>query len=689
MSTLFEEELASEIEVFEAQLKSLLEDSIPQISDIMPSEWTEQNMVMQKPFPGPFRYSLTPYTREIIDCLSASVAVDTIVVMKGAQIGFSNGVIYPGIGWIIANSPGNTFLSVGAPELITPAMDKVETMINATGLTDYIKPQNQRKKNNKTGDTNKKKDFAQGFLIVGSANNHKNIRQLDLQYKFLDDLAAIKAASKESGNTLKKLDGRSAAYADSKKTFLISTPELKLNSNIEEAYEKGDKRKFFIPCPCEGCNEYITLEWSVESEKTPGKMCGITWALKQDGSGQLDKSTVGYTCPKCDGFFNDKNKMEWLNRGKWIATAVAKKENYRSYHISALYAPIGMDGWDKYVNDWIEANPDGQPRNEDLWQVFVNECLGLPYEPPGIALKSTILSMNNTRKYEIGKIPEKLSIADGNGKIVLLTATADLGGLVAGINSTFDDVRLDYEFRAWAESGSSYSFMHGSIGSFTPAHMGKKDEARTLWSYDLSKQNNVWRVFEQLISQPFEVDGTGRKMNIGITGIDTGFAEHQAFSFIDRTNHTVIGIKGDKEHKYIAYGDNSATWKESSARSKLYILKVGKLKDQLAQILGLKWDKNSTDPQPPGFVNFPLPQGEMYGLENYFMHFESEERKMDKNKNFIWLKKTPTAQNHFWDAANYQLAVRDILMENVLKDLKVPNGTWTDFCGWILSNREG
>lgn len=673
------------LDLFGQQLQQLFESSVPEISDIMPSVWTEQNVVMPEPFPGPFRYEKTPYTREIVDNLSASVAVHTVVVKKGAQIGFSSGVIYPGICWIIKNSPGNTFLSVGAPELVEPAMSKVDQYIDNAGIRDLINSQTQRRKNNKTGDTNKKKEFARGFLLVGSANNHKNIRQVDLKYQFIDDLAAIKAASKESGNTLKKLQSRSAAYADSKKTFLITTPEHKKDSNIDAAYELGDKRRYFIPCPC--CKNYITLEWTVESLKTPGKTCGISWGFKENG--QLDKAQVGYVCQVCEEFFDEKNKTEWLNKGEWRPTAVAKKEGYRSYHISALYAPIGMDGWDKYVGDFLEANPEGQPRREDIWQVFVNECLGESYEPPGVSLRSSALAVNNTRDYKVGTVPEKLSLADKNGRIVMLTCAADLGGLVAGINSTYDDVRLDYEVKAWTESGSSYSVTHGSIGTFTPAHMGKKDEARTLWSYDRSHPNNVWKEFVKVIGGRYPIDDDGRFMNITIAGIDTGFADHQAFSFIDYCGNSVVGLKGDKEHKYMAFGDNSAEWKVSTARNKLYILKVGKLKDQLAQILQLRWDKHSTLGQPPGFMNFPKPQDDQYGLEGFFMHYESEERKEDKDGNYIWQKKGRTLQNHFWDVCNYNLALRDIMMDNVLREMKIVNGTWTDFCSLILKFRQG
>jgi len=87
----------SESKLYSDQLKALLESGSVNISDIKPSDWTEQNMIMQKPFPGPFKYSRTPYMREIIDCLSQSHPARTVAIMKGAQVGGSAGVIYPGV----------------------------------------------------------------------------------------------------------------------------------------------------------------------------------------------------------------------------------------------------------------------------------------------------------------------------------------------------------------------------------------------------------------------------------------------------------------------------------------------------------------------------------------------------------------------------------------------------------------
>lgn len=636
----------SDVEIFIGQLKNIARNNVPQISRMLPSAWVEANIVMGKPFPGPFRYRRTPYVREMIDILSPDCPCWGCAVKKGAQIGISSGLIIPGICWKIANNPGNTSLSVGAPDLISKAMDKLDAGIDSSGIRKLISPQAKRARNNKTGDTSKQKDFPNGFVMIWYAGNHKNIRQVDLETQFNDDFVAIKKSSSESGSSKKKLDQRSAAYADTKKIFDISTPEL-VGSNIDEAYEKGDKRRWLIPCPC--CNDFITIDWTIPSLKVPGKMAGITWQLKENG--QLDKATVGYICPLCDGFFDDRNKQEWLNKGEWVPFAVSKLEGYRSYHISALYAPIGMDGWDKYINDYIEANPPGQPRKEDLWHTFMNECLGESYTPDSAGINSGDLE-KNIRGYSIDTVPDAISMADGNGHIVMLTLSCDLGGRYIGdqLKSGYDDARLDWELIGHAESGGTYSLNHGSIGTFTNAYLGKKDAGRELWSYDLSKPNNVWKALDVIRVRKYSIDGGKTHMEIQITGIDSGFADHHVFSYIEsrRATGKIVALKGEKENRPVAVGIDKKHWKYSASRENQFIIQVGHIKDKLRSRVGLVWDRNHK--QPAGLLNFPQRVAGKYEKDNYFAHFEAEHRKIDEKKGtFIWEKKTSNVQNHMWD----------------------------------------
>jgi len=670
--------------IYKEQLIDIVSSAVALISDILPADWTEQNMVMPKPFPGPFRYSRTPYTKEIINCLSQTHPSRTIAIMKGAQIGFSAGVIYPGCGWIIKNNPGNTLLMVGAPDLIEKTMEKLDLMIDSCQLRNYIKPQVLRRRNNKSGDTNLKKEFAGGYISVGSANNHKAIRQVDVQYTFIDDYESIKPESKESGSTKKLLEQRSAAYATTRKNFYISTPERKENSNIEDAYLLGDQRKYLIPCPC--CGEYIELKWTCDLKGRPNELAGITWNADPDG--KLIPGTVGYICQECGEKFDDKNKHELLNLGFWKPTAEPSQPGYYSYHINSLYAPLGMFDWEHYVNDFLEANPPNGARIQHKHKAFVNLVLGETYEEMGESIKASQLQ-KNVMDYSINVIPETLSIKHGNGKIVLLTFACDLNGTIYNeTKGTVDDARLDYELVAWAENGATYSITHGSIGTFIPNESGKKNKVeREKWSYRKNVPNSVWPVLDRILSAKYQTDN-GRNMKIFISGIDTGYCEQEAFSYIDSSNHPLLfGLKGDKEHQKTLFGKDKPNIKPGQSRSKLYLIQVHQIKDNLSAQINLKWDSGNDETQPEGFMNFPHSSDGKYEYNNFYSHYESEQRLPDKDQNWIWQKKSPTAQNHLWDCRVYNMAMREILLFEIKKREKLKAFTWVEFCDRVLGRK--
>lgn len=662
-----------------SQLSAILESAEVQLSDVLPSEWVEANIIMGKPFEGPYRYSKTPYCREIVDRLYGADPALWIAVMKGLQIGLSAGVIIPGMCYIIKESPGNTYFTVGAPDLIDKAVEKLDLMIDNAGLRTYIKPQVKRNKMSKSGDTNTKKDFIGGYINITTPNNHKEWRDVSLQYGFIDDFEAAKSASKESGSTRKLMEGRFAAYADKHKIFYISTPELKQNSNIEPAYLLGDQRKYLIPCPC--CGEFIELRWNIlegigtvwDSPMPDGS--GIVWQLDDDGV--LVEDSVGYVCQKCGGFFDDKDKHELLNNGHWQPTAKPSKLGYYSYHISSLYAPLGMYDWKHYVNNWLECNPVGQPRKESEYKTFVTTCLGICYEM-SVEQPSANSIQRNVRPYQVGEIPEKLSISDGNGRIVLITCAADMNGKE-------NDARLDYEIVAWSEKGASYSIEHGSIGTFIPRENSLKNKVdRQPWTYEFNKPYSVWTEFDKIIDRKFVTD-TNRTMMIFKVGLDCGyFSNNYAYPYIDSKPKfpyvRVIGLKGKGEDDFRPFDKDTKTFMPAKERPNLYILTVGLFKDEIAEHMQLKWAEN--DPQQPfGFMNFPQPSKGLYGFTNFFEHFESEHRIIETAPDgqgiaARWQKKNSTVMNHQFDTRVYNIAVKEIIMDEFRKELKLPKITW-------------
>ena len=72
-------------------LTVLCEESRPDAA-VTVSEWADEHRVLSSKAsaePGLWRTDRTPYLREIMDALSSYSTVETVVVMKGAQVGMS------------------------------------------------------------------------------------------------------------------------------------------------------------------------------------------------------------------------------------------------------------------------------------------------------------------------------------------------------------------------------------------------------------------------------------------------------------------------------------------------------------------------------------------------------------------------------------------------------------------------
>lgn len=660
------------------QLQSLLEHSRIKLSDIKPADWAEAHRVMssaESKWKGKYSYDITPYWREVINELGPDSPTRITGIKKGAQAGGSKGILENIICYYISQHPCNILHLTGHQELADEGVENIDLAIDGCGLRHLI--HDIRVTSRKSGDTAKRKIFPGGKYVSGSVTNHKLLAQRSIGVALIDDFDKGKQSSKESGSTRKLIEYRLAASGDTGKLCFISTPEIK-PSNIEEIYLLGDQRLYNVPCPC--CGAMIPLKWNVEIAGTDGKeRAGIFW--KVDEAGKLISDSVGYVCQECGGFFTDKNKYEINLAGVWMPTCQPSQPLIKTYHLSSLYSPIGMFDWEHYVRDYIEANPkEGQI--EHLHKTFVNLCLGEVFEAQGKTPKGNDLQ-KNCRNYEIGTVPESLSIKDGNGKFVMLTCAADMNGVV-------EDARLDYEVVGWTESGASYSITHGSIGTFIPrenAMTAKEDRER--WTYEFNRSNSVWTEFSKIVSTLYVTD-IGRRMSIAYTGLDCGYyATSYAYPFIDATNLNIIGVKGKDVEKFIIYQKDVQIFHYAKERDKLFLIEVNYIKDIIAQQMALKW-KQGDGPQPPGFMNYPNPGNGRYGWTNFFEHYESEKWVPEERGNgviaYCWKKKTSTSQNHLWDCRVYNIAVRDIFVSKIMEALKIKEYTWADFVKVIVGS---
>ncbi len=649
---------------------------------LKPSEWTEENIFLTSDisrYTGFFKYDRSPYTREVIDCLDPTSPVEMVAVMKCAQSGFTQGVIIPGICYIISETPSNILFMAGDKELVQNSVrTRLDPIIHNSGLSNLIRPNVVKKKNQRTGDTDFSKEFAGGSMIAQGTKNADKLRQISVKYIFADDWDAAPRDDKKEGSIRSLLEKRARSFGSTKKIFYISTPTVEQTSNTLEVYLMGDQRKWNWCCP--HCNEYIPIEFRIKLEN--GENAGIIY--ETNDKGELIPESIHYKCQNCGGKILERQKYDLNLTGKWIPTATPQRPQYRSYQFNALCIPPGFDSWTDIVYSWLDAVPMSGLVDEGKLKSFLNTTLGQTWREKGKVPKITAL-MNNVRSYKLGTVPDVTADEDGNGKIALLTLACDLGGVMDDNN---EDVRVDWEIIAHTTTGVTYSVEHGSIGTFIRKRQRSKREAETYadrvkWTYRHGHPNSVWPELHKLIKKTFNSE-SGNGFDIDITVIDTGHFTRSAYEFINSIDDAfVIGVKGMPEVNFRKVSKDTPTIKRSRQMvGKLYILEVNQIKDILAY--NMKLVQEADGYQPSGFMNFPQPEQNKYNLKSYFKHFEGEhrveEKKGEQVVGFTWKKKNSDVENHFWDVYIYNLAARDIYIDLIRRsDSKYAKLDWEMF----------
>jgi len=647
----------------EITVKKIL-DSLNVISDdLNPVEWIPKHRTIQ-PYvsinmSGKFDWSNTPYMKEITNHLDQYSPTQYIALMKGVRVGGTFALVHNGVPYIMSERPANIMLISANKELARKTMQGVDHGIDGCKIR-HLMTKSSGVKSNSSGDTMESKSFAGGYELFNfGGQSIDNMRQVTASIIIADEIDAIKEKSKEGGSFIKLMGDRAKDAGLLKKIIYLSSPRLLDSSLIYELFLEGDQRVYYVPCP--KCGEYIELVWNERNENNT--RYGIIFDVKNS---EVIKNSVRYRCGKCENEFAETKqlKKDMLNAGYWKPTIERENKTFVSYRLSALYAPPTMDNWYDFAIEYQKAFPRGGIKDDSRYQSFVNSILGMPFKPEGITLKSTRLQ-ENRREYKIGECPFELSKKDGNGEIIIISMACDLNGWE-------DDGRIDYEIVAKSEKGATYSIDAGSFGTFIPkvektaleregVNVAKEDSERIKYTYKLGVENSIWKQFEEKIALTY--GKSERKLTI-IT-IDVGVYKDLAISFVKRIKnmgYTVIPIMGADEEIFTQQNKTETGSIYQIAKvGDIYLLNVNVIKDKLSKYINSESyiDEAGQMQQPPNFMNFPEYDSKQnkYTYRNYFAHYEAEHKLVKKTEGgidrYLWEKKRPGIQNHFWDVRIY------------------------------------
>lgn len=332
-----------ETELLDAWRKALRPD--PRLTV---SEWAERFRWLDEttPEPGPWRNSRTPYLTEIMDSLSPSDPCERVVLEKGTQLGGTQ-TGNNWLGMVMHAAPGPMMMV--QPTLVLAkrwAKLHLDKIVETTPVLASLLG------GRKTRDPDQSmylRKFPGGFLVIAGANSAAGLRSSTVRFLFADEVDAYPPDADGEGDPLDLAMRRTQNFA-ARKVFLVSTPTTEGMSRIQTAYEEGDQRKYYVPCPV--CDEYQVLEWAQ-----------VRWPPGRPLEAQ-------YSCIHCGVCIDNHEKTGMLARGEWRATEEGDGRT-RSYHLSSLYSPVGWLPWGEIADEFIKAGKD--PLRLQTW---VNTMLG-------------------------------------------------------------------------------------------------------------------------------------------------------------------------------------------------------------------------------------------------------------------------------------------------------------------------
>lgn len=341
------------------------------------AEWAEQRRFVSEdagsPKPGKWENATTPFAVEMMECLAPDHPADTVVLKCASQLVKTE----VGLNWI-----GQTIDVDPAPFLVVqPSLAEVqlfsttkfEPMVAATpSLRSKVYEVIER---SRTGSTTKTKRYRGGPLHIASAGASKDLQAKSVKRVFADEIAEFGAEAGDRGDPLAQAITRTDAHAD-RKILLASTAGELPNCRITSAYNDGDQRQYYCPCP--ECESYQTLEFE---------------GLKRSSAG------ASYACAACGVLLDERHKKPMLAAGVWIKTYESKDagnpqppaffaanelEKWRarstegrqpSFYLSQVYSPFKP--WARLLDEFDAAEKAG---NEER-KTFRQQKLALAWDP--------------------------------------------------------------------------------------------------------------------------------------------------------------------------------------------------------------------------------------------------------------------------------------------------------------------
>ncbi len=641
-------------------------DEVDSLTDevihISPSQYNEENRYLPASvtsMPGYIRYAVNPYMREIVDCFDIDSPVREVSLKKGVQITYST-VLESGVLYFADHVKTLPMMYITADKELAEV--RIENyflpMFNHSGKGHIIRTSDEGN-TRKTGKTKKQLQFVGGgFLTPFGARNADKMRQASICIMLKDEIDGWPLTVGKDGDPEALSTARCDSYWEQRKIFRGSTPLLKGTSKIQKAYLKGDQRKYHVLC--KSCGYPQELRWETKDKET-GLSGGFQWETDE---GVLVIESVRYCCQKCGHahYEHDKEQLFSEEHGaKWIPTAKPVEPSIRSYHLPALYSPVGMKPWYACVLQYLDGYDPKSRKVIDIpaFQVFYNNILAEPFEVVGNRIRKESVSGHRRVVYRLGQIPNEYSAQYSGSKILFVTCQVDV-----------HDKNLAVATMGWTRDARCYLIDYWRF------------EIKNKEPYCIELSSPVWQRLRDLLEEKIYTADDGQQYRILMTFIDAGHGNATVSAFCADYVTGVYPILGRPR------GAKNQTIKEfaefsTQAGTVGYKITVDHYKDRMAPVLRRDW-REETGQQPAYHFNAPVDTTDKQ-LEEFTKEYQKKVVDPNGFVSYPW-DRVSGADNELWDLLIYGSCAVEILAWQIcIQYFELETIDWHEFWAFAES----
>lgn len=544
---------------------------------------------------GLWRCSRTPYFEEPLNAFT-DPNVEMITVTTGSQMGKSEFELNV-LGYLIDQDPcAILYIQPTVEDARKYAIMRINPMV--TGCPRLTAKVLDVKGNR---DTIAQKTFPGGSLTLVGANSASGLSSTPIRVVLADEVDRWRESAGREGDPWGLALARTITFYN-RKLLRVSSPSIKGESAIDQAYREGTQELWCHQCPDCGNwapTTFADLKFDYEEIVTGGQTV-------------YKVTSVNWVCHEC-GVLASESTMR-KQPAKWIASnPEALERGHRSFWVRGLDSP--WQRWPDLVAEFLRVRKD-----PERLQVFVNTKLGELWEDRGeLDEPGTLLAR---REMYFAEVPDGVRV------------------LTCGVDVQND--RLEYEVVGYGRNYESWGIRTG-----------------VLWGDP--EDDAVWQELDERVLEHDYTYADGRAVHLSATCVDSGYQTTavylQCMRRIYKRVRAIKGLWGDGVYVDKGKYQNFVNPKTGRpAKCWLHIVHVDVGKQRIMDALKVQ------EPGPK-YCHFPLNEDRGYGPQ-YFEGLLSERPTKVKSHGrtkIVWTKLTSGGRNEALDCRGYAQAALTLI----------------------------